>query len=78
MYNLPVVVDTQFGKYSLGSFGSYQLTLTEYKISFTSSSVGIEQSDGCFPRDFPAYPFSSLDDLNESLVVPHIQRDQSY
>ena len=40
-------VHTRFGCFPVGSFGSYQLTLTESNFSFTSSFEGFQAADHC-------------------------------
>lgn len=61
-------VDTRFGHFPVGSFGSYQLTFTESNFSFMSSFDGFQAADHCTATEFPPYPSFPLDDCNGSLI----------
>ena len=63
-------VDTRFGCFPVGSFGSYQLTLTESNFSFTSSFEGFQAADHCTATEFPPYPSFPLDNHNRPLITP--------
>ena len=64
------VVDTRFGCFPVGCFGSYQLIFTESIFSFTSSFEGFRAADHCTATEFPPYPSFPLGDCNGSLITP--------
>ena len=67
-------IDTRFGQCPVGSFGCYQLSLTESNFSFMSS--GFEEVTRCVAEEFPPYPSFPLDDFNGCLEVPESLSDK--
>lgn len=74
--NLPLV-DTRFGQCPVGSFGSYQLTITESDFTVITSLTENQVKSKEIPSLFPCYPSLPVDDLNGSFYIPeNISNDQ--
>lgn len=64
------MIDTRFGQCPVGSFGSYQLTITESDFTVVASLDVNQHKSKEVPPQFPSYPSLPVDDLNGSFHIP--------